>query len=71
MSISNHSNGLVSTIEFRYKGGKQDKRLNNHHFHLNIPQQTKHNYGDPLYAASKWYSIKFHLVLGMQLTGGC
>ena len=69
MSIYEYSNGLVSTIEFKCNRKKQDKRLNNHHFPLHLPQQTKHHYCDPQYSASKWYSINFQLVSGMQLIG--
>ena len=69
MSIYEHSNGLVSTIEFKCNRKKQDKRLNNHRFPLHLSQQTKHHYGDPQYSASKWYSINFQLVSGMQLIG--
>ena len=47
MSISEHRNGLASTIEFTCNRKKQDKRLNNHHFPLHLPQQTKHDSGDP------------------------
>ena len=47
MSISEHSNGLASTIEFKCNKKKQDKRLSNHHFPLHIPQQTKHHSCDP------------------------
>ena len=46
MPISEHSNGLASTIECRRDKKKQDKRLSNHHFPLHLPQQTKHHYGD-------------------------
>ena len=70
MSISDHINGLDSTIEFRCNSKKQDKRLNNHHFLLHIPQQTKHHYGDPRYAESKWYSINVQCVFGMHIIGG-
>ena len=70
MSISEHSNGLASTIEFRCNRKKQDKRLINHHFSLHPPQQTIHPYGDPRYAASNWYSINFLWFFGMQLIGG-
>ena len=51
MSISNHINGLASTIEFKCNKKKQDKRLSNHHFPLHLPQQTKHHSCDPCYAA--------------------
>ena len=37
MSISEHSNGVASIIEFKCNRGKQDKRLNNHHFPLHLP----------------------------------
>ena len=67
MSISEHSNGLASTIEFRCNRKKQDKRLSNHHFSLHITQQTIYNSGDPCYAASKWYSINFQWVFVLHL----
>ena len=70
MSISEHSNGLASTIDFKCNRKKQDKRLSNHHFTLHLPQQTKHNSGDTRYAALKWYSINFQWVFWMQLIGG-
>ena len=53
MSISEHSNGLASAIEFKRNRKKQDKRLNNHHFLLHIPHKTKHDSGEP-----PLYSIK-------------
>ena len=67
MSISEHSNGLASTIYFKCKRGKQDKRLSNHHFLLRLPQKTKHHSSGPRYDVLKWYSINFQWVLGMQL----
>ena len=70
ISISEHSNGLASTIEFKCNKKKQDKRLNNHHFSLHLPQKTRHHSSDPRYAALKWYSINFQWVFGMQLIGG-
>ena len=70
MSISEHSNGLASTIEFKCNKKKQDKRLSNHHFTLNLPQQTKHHSCEPRYAAIIWYSINFQWVFRMQLIGG-
>ena len=70
MYISEHSNGLASTIEFNCNKKKQDKRLNNHHFPLHLPQQTKHHSIEPQYAALIWYSINFQWVFGMQLIGG-
>ena len=69
MSISEHSNGLASTIDFKCNRKKQDKRLSNHHFQLHIPQQTKHHSSEPGYAALIWYSINFQWVFGMQLIG--
>ena len=51
MSISKHSNGIASTIEFKCNRKKQDNCLSNHHFSLHIPQKTKHHYSDPRYAA--------------------
>ena len=47
MSISKHSNGLASTIEFKCNKKKQEKCLINHHFPLHLPQQTKHHSSDP------------------------
>ena len=70
MSISEHSNGLASTIEYRCDKKKQDKRQSNHHFPLHLPQQTKHHSGDNQYAALIWYYINFQWVFGMQLIGG-
>ena len=70
MSISENSNGLASTIDFKCNRKKQDQRLSNHHFSLHIPEKTKHNSSDPRYAALKWYSIKFQWVSGIQLIGG-
>ena len=70
MSISQHSNGLAFTIDFKCNRKKQDKRLSNHHFPLHIPQKTKHHYSDPRYTALKWYFINFRWVFGMQLIGG-
>ena len=69
MSISEHINGLASTIEFKCNKKKQDKRLSNHHFPLRLPQQTRHHYGEPRYNALIWYSINFQWVFGMQLIG--
>ena len=69
MSISEHINGLASTIEFKCNREKQHKHLSNHHLHLRLPQQTKHHSGESRYAALKWYSIKFQWVFGMQLIG--
>ena len=51
MSISEHSNGLASTIKCRCDKKKQDKHQSNHHFPLNLPQQTKHHSGETQYAA--------------------
>ena len=59
VSIYKHINGLAFTIEFRCNRKKQEKRLNNHHFTLHLPQQTKHHSSDPHYASIKWYSINF------------
>ena len=66
MSISEHSNGLASTIEFKCNKKKQEKRLSNHH----LPQQTKHHSGDSRYNELIWYSINFQWVFRMQLIGG-
>ena len=66
MSISEHSNGLASTIEFKCNKKKQDKCPRNHHFPLHLPQQTKHHSCGPRYAALIWYSINFQWVFGMQ-----
>ena len=68
--MSKHSNGLASTIDFKFNREKQDKRLSNHHFPLHLPQQTKHHSCEPRYAALIWYSINFQWVFGMQLIGG-
>ena len=70
MSISEHSNGLASTIDFKCNRKKQDKSLSNHIFPLHLPQQTKHHSGETRYGALKWYSINFHWVFGMQLSRG-
>ena len=43
VSISEHNNGLDSTIEFNCNKKKQYKRLSNHHFPLRLLQQTKHH----------------------------
>ena len=69
MSISEHSNGIASTIDFNCNKKKQDKRLSNHHFPLHLPQQTKRHSCEPRYAALIWYSINFQWVFGMQLIG--
>ena len=70
MSISEHSNDLASTLDFKYNKKKQYKRLSNHHFPLHLPQQTKYHSCEPRYAALIWYSINFQWVFGMQLIGG-
>ena len=70
MSISEHSNGLAYTIEFKCDKKKQDKRLSNHHFHIHLPQQTKHHSGETQYAALIWHYINFQWVFRMQLIGG-
>ena len=70
MSISEHSNGLASTIECKCDKKKQDKCLSNHHFPLHHTQKTKHHCSDPRYAALKCYSINFQWVFRMQLIGG-
>ena len=67
MSISEHSNGLASVVEFNCNRKKQDKRLNNHNFSLRLPRQTKHHSGDPRYAAYKLYSINFQWVFVIEL----
>ena len=67
MSISEHSNGLASTIQFKWNKMKQDKRLSNHHFPLHLPQQTKHHSCESRYTALIWYSINLQWVFGMQL----
>ena len=69
MSISEHSNGLDSTIEFKCNKKKQYKRLSNHHFPFNLPHQTIHRVCETRYAALIWYSINFQWVFGMQLIG--
>ena len=69
MSISEHSNGLASTIECKCDKKKQDKYLSNHHFPLHLPQKTKHHYCETRYAELTWYSINFQWVFGIQLIG--
>ena len=69
MSISEHSNGLDSTIEFKCNNKKQYKRLSNYHFPHRIPQQTKIHSSEPPYVALIWYSNNFQWVFGMQLIG--
>ena len=59
VSISEHSNELISTNEFKCNYKKQDNRLSNLHFPLHLPQQTKHRSCEPHYAALIWYSINF------------
>ena len=65
MSISEYSNGLDSTIEFKCQS--------NHHFPFHLPQQTKNHSCEPRYAALVCSSINFQWVFGMQLfgIGGC
>ena len=70
MSISEHSNGLDSTIEFKCNKIKQDKRLINNHFPHHLPQQTKNHSCESRYAALVWYSTNFQWVFGMQLIIG-
>ena len=70
MSISEHSNGLDSTIEFKCNNKKQYKCLSNYHFPHRIPQQTKIHFSEPRYVALIWYSNNFQWVFGMQLIGG-
>ena len=70
MSISEHSNGIASTIECECDKKKQDKRISNHNFPLHLPQQTKHHSTETRYAALIWYYINFQWVFGMQLIGG-
>ena len=55
MSISKHSNGLDSTIDFKCNRKKQDKRLSNHHSTLHPPEKTKHHSSETCYAELKWY----------------
>ena len=54
MSISEHSNDLASTNEFKCNKKKQDNHLSNHHFSLHLPQQTKHHFCELRYAALVW-----------------
>ena len=54
MSISEHKNGLASTIYFKCNRKKQDKRLSNHHFPLHLPEKTKYHSSDTRYAELKW-----------------
>ena len=70
MCVSEHRNGLASTIECKCDKKKKDKCLSNHHFPLHLPQQTKHHSGETQYSALIWYSINFQWVFGMQLVGG-
>ena len=70
MSVSNHSNGLASTIYFKCNREKQDKRLNNHYFALHLPEKNKHHSSEPRYAAIKCYTITFQWVFMIQLIGG-
>ena len=59
MCISEYSNGLASTIDFKFnREKKQDKRLSNHNFPLHLPQKTKH-----LFSGIKWYYINFQWFL--------
>ena len=69
MSISEQSNGIASTIDFKCNRKKQDKRLSNYHFPLHLPQKTKHHSIDPCYSALIWYSISFQWVFRMKLIG--
>ena len=55
MFMSEHRNGLASTIEFKCNKKKQDKRLNNHNFPLHLHQKTKYHSSEPRYAALIWY----------------
>ena len=64
MSTSKHSNSLAPTIEFKYNRKKQDKRLNNHHLPLHIPQQTKHNSGDPPLCSTQM--VQYQLPIGFR-----
>ena len=70
MSISQYSNGLASTIDFKCNRKKQDKLLSNHHFLIHFPEKTKHHSSETRYTAIKWYSINFQWVFGVQLIGG-
>ena len=70
MYIYEHSNGLASTIDFKCNRKKQDKRLNNHHFPLRLPQQTIHHSGDARYTAINWCIMNLQWVFGMHLIGG-
>ena len=54
MSISENSNGLASTTDFKCNSKKQDKRLSNHHFPLHLPEKNKHHSSDRRYTALKW-----------------
>ena len=70
MSVSDHSKGLASTVDFKCNRKKQDKRISNHHFPLHLPVKTKPYFSDPRYAALKWYSINLQWVFRMQIIGG-
>ena len=69
MYISEHSNSLDSTIDFKCNNKKQYKRLSKHHFPLRLPQQTKTHSCEPRYLALIWYSMNLQCVFGMQLLG--
>ena len=70
ISISEHSNGLASTIVCKYDKKKQDKRLNNHHVTLHLHHQTKHHSAETQYTALICYSINFQWVFRMQTIRG-
>ena len=60
MSISEHINGLASTIEFKCNKEKPEKRLSNHHFPLHLPQQTKHHSCEPFTLHSYGTQLNFN-----------
>ena len=70
MSISENRTGLASTIDFKCNRRKQDKRLNNHHFPLHLPEKNKHHSSETRYISLKWYYINFQWVFCMQIIEG-
>ena len=60
MCISEHINGLTSTIECKRDKEKKDKLQNNHHFPLRLLQHTKIHSCAPRYVALIWYQLTFN-----------
>ena len=56
MTISDHRNGLASTIDFKCNREKQDNCLSNHYFTLHLPEKTKHHSSETRYTSMKWGS---------------